>query len=52
MDTFTCPQCGHENAFFTIMDERGAHYECPDCDYEWCDTSVQIEEDENEDTDN
>lgn len=50
MDTITCPKCGQENAFFSIMDDRGANYECPDCDYEWCDTSVQIE-DENKDND-
>jgi hypothetical protein len=29
-DTFTCPRCGGETAFF-----NGVSYECPECDLEW-----------------
>jgi len=39
-DTEECPT-GHENAYFEILDENGAHYICPDCGYEWCDTSIK-----------
>lgn len=42
MNTNSCPECNNENAFFTIMDESGAHYECPDCGFEWCDSSIQL----------
>mgnify|MGYP002405572530 CR=1 FL=1 len=51
MDTVQCPKCGHENAFLRIVDETGAHYECPDCDpeYEWCDTSMKAEAENDED---
>jgi transposase-like protein len=48
MDTTTCPQCLNENAFFRILDEQGAHYECPDCEYEWCDKSVKIVDEDDE----
>jgi transposase-like protein len=51
-DTVVCPACGNENAFFSVLDENGAHYECPDCDNEWCDSSVQMEnESEDDDSD-
>ena len=49
-DTMECPECGGE-MHFDIVDETGAHYECSNCDYEWCDTSTKIEgenDDENE----
>ena len=36
MNTTDCPSCGDEGAYFSIVDENGAHYECPNCDYEWC----------------
>ncbi len=29
-----------ENAYFEILDEKGAHHVCPDCGREWCDTSI------------
>lgn len=45
---FQCPDCGLENAYFVLVDEEGSHYECPDCDYEWCDTSIGLEEEEDE----
>lgn len=48
MDTVECPRCGNDNAFLRIVDKRGVHYECPDCDNEWCDTSFQIEEEEDD----
>ena len=50
-DTVVCPVCGNENAFFRIMDEEGAHYECPGCDYEWCDDSIRPENNPDEDMD-
>ena len=43
------PKCGLENAYFEFMDEKGAHYICPDCEYEWCDNSVKIDEDYSDD---
>ena len=51
-DTIECPQCGGD-MHLDILDETGAHYECPNCDYEWCDTSVkaEIEEDDEEHVD-
>ena len=45
MDTVTCPNCGYEDAFFSIIDEQGAHYECRNCDHEWIDKSIKIEND-------
>lgn len=42
----TCPNCQMENAYHTIIDKDGAHYECPDCDHEWVDDSFQIDEEE------
>ena len=43
----TCPRCQMENAYFD-----GVVYFCPDCDYEWTDSSVTIdEEDDDEDFD-
>lgn len=47
---FTCPNCGMEGAYLELVDETGSHYTCPDCDYEWSDTSVKAEE-ENEEED-
>jgi transposase-like protein len=52
MDTMTCPSCGMDNAFFRIMTKKGAWYECPDCDYEWCDETTQIEDETDELADN
>lgn len=49
-DTIECPQCGGD-MHLDIVDETGSHYECPNCDYEWCDTSVKAETD-NDDDDN
>jgi len=49
MINFSCPECQSENAYFTIMDENGAHYECPDCEFEWIDTSFQFEEENDND---
>jgi hypothetical protein len=46
--TNTCPVCEMENAYFDIMDNNGAHYVCPDCGHEWCDSSLQIEDDEDD----
>ena len=53
MDTVTCPNCGNENAYFVGLDKMGAHYVCPDCDpeYEWCDTTVQFSNEDDEDDD-
>ena len=51
MDAETCPNCNEENAFFTLMDKKGAHYECPNCSFEWVDDSIQIEGDENDEED-
>lgn len=42
----TCPNCQMESAYFVIIDEDGAHYECPDCDHEWIDDSEQIDDSE------
>ena len=50
MNTISCPTCGLENAYFEILDENGAHYTCPDCDYEWCDPSVKPEAENMEDS--
>jgi hypothetical protein len=36
-DTYTCPKCQMENAYF-----NGVVFECPDCDYEWSDNSETI----------
>ncbi len=47
-DTIECPQCG-KDMHFDILDEDGAHYECPNCDYELCDTSVTAEEEDSDD---
>lgn len=51
METIQCtnPECCRDNAYFTIMDENGANYECPDCGHEWCDPSIKIDDTENED---
>jgi len=40
----TCPSCEMENAYLEIVDESGAHYICPDCDFEWCDSDNSAEE--------
>ena len=47
-----CPQCGC-NMILIATDENGSHYECPNCDYTYCDSSMRIEEgeEEPEDTD-
>lgn len=39
----TCPKCGSESAY-----HNGVCYECPDCDYEW-DDSTTLDDDEDED---
>ena len=43
-----CPNCGLENAYFEVMDMKGAHYVCPDCEFEWVDESITAEEDDDE----
>lgn len=43
---FTCPNCGLENAYFELVGAKGAHYACPDCDYEWVDRTVTAYEDD------
>lgn len=48
----TCPNCGMENAYFEILDEKGVHYVCPDCDHEWCDTSITTSEETDYDEEN
>jgi len=45
----TCPSCLRENAYLEIVDVKGSHYTCPDCDYEWVDTSIKAEDDIGED---
>jgi len=40
--------CQMENAYLKIVDAKGSHYTCPDCDYEWCDPSVRANEDDEE----
>jgi hypothetical protein len=47
MYTLECPACGSD-AHFDILDEKGAHYVCPQCDHEWYDDSVVLDEDEDE----
>lgn len=47
----TCPSCGMENAYFEVLDEKGVHYSCPDCDYEWADKSSVSGDDLEEDDD-
>jgi transposase-like protein len=50
METVECPQCGSD-AHFDILDEKSAHYVCPNCDYEWCDDSIKAAEEEEDDDD-
>ncbi len=45
-----CPQCGRD-MHLEILDENGAHYGCPSCDYEYCDTSITDEISEEEEKD-
>lgn len=47
----TCPNCGMENAYFDIIDGKGSHYICPDCDNEWTDSSDKLEDVEEDDED-
>ena len=47
-DTIECPKCGNE-MHLDIVDLIGAHYECTNCDHEWCDTSAKEEVDEDSD---
>lgn len=35
-----CPECGGE-MYFDIVDETGSHYECTNCGFEWCDTTIK-----------
>ena len=37
MEPTTCPSCQNAHAFFIIIDHEGAHYQCHDCSYKWCD---------------
>lgn len=39
----TCHFCEMENAYLDIVDEKGSHYICPDCEHEWCDNSNKAE---------
>ena len=41
-----------ENAYFEILDEKGVHYVCPDCDHEWHDTSITTSEETDYDEEN
>ena len=41
-NTDECPN-GHENAYFEILDENGAHYICPDCGYEFPPPAFKVE---------
>jgi hypothetical protein len=43
-----CPKCGND-MYLDIVDEIGSHYECPNCDFEICDTSIKSEEEEEDD---
>jgi Zn ribbon nucleic-acid-binding protein len=38
MEPTKCPECENLNAFFQYIDNKGAHYQCIDCSYEWCDS--------------
>ena len=40
-----CPNCEMKNAQI-VTDEKGAHYTCPDCDFEW---TGEIEDEEYDD---
>jgi len=40
-----CPKCGHAMSY-VVTDENGSHYECENCDYEYCDESQKIEDSE------
>ena len=46
---FTCPNCEMENAYLEIVDDLGARYTCPDCEYKWSDASNKVEEEFDED---
>lgn len=41
-----CPECGQENAFISFVDDVETTYECPDCDYEWTDSSEAKDDDD------
>lgn len=43
-----CIKCGHEMVF-EILDENGAHYECLNCEWEYCDESIIPEDNEDDD---
>jgi hypothetical protein len=45
-DTVTCPECGNENAYFD-----GVLYKCPDCDHEWSNDGLMIDQESFHDDD-
>jgi rubredoxin len=44
MESIKCPKCRFNAAAFERIDERGAHYTCPNCDHHWNDPSVKLRE--------
>lgn len=40
-----CPNCGH-NMHYVLTDESGSHYECANCDYEYCDDTQKPDDSE------
>ncbi len=40
MHNVTCPNCQKQNAYVEFVHEKGISYNCPDCEFEWSDTSA------------
>lgn len=35
MEHVACRNCGNENVYFDTKDNKVAHYDCLDCNYQW-----------------